>query len=238
MSIDIRLPNITGKTDAEQLSQIRSYLYQFAAQLRWALSQTESGSVPAVTSASGAAGSGGDAASNFSELKSLIIKSADIVESYTQQISKRLSGSFVSQSEFGTYQQSTDQTLQADSERITLLYENLQELSGTVGDLYDATIATSAYLKSGLLTYGEDGSPVYGLEIGQTNTVNGEQTFNKFARFSSSRLSFFDRNDTEVAYISDYKLCIANAHIAGTLQLGSFMLDPLAGLAVKWTGGV
>lgn len=237
MSIDIRLPNITGKTDAEQLSQIRSYLYQFAAQLRWALSQTQSDSTGAGTAASAGAAFGRDTASNFSELKSLIIKSADIVESYTQQISKKLAGTYVTQSDFGTYQQSTEQTLQANSESLALLYENLQGISGAVDELHDATVSTSAYLKSGLLYYEADGTPVYGLEIGQTDTVDGEQTFDKFARFTSSRLSFFDRNDTEVAYISDYKLCITNADIAGMLQLGSFTLDPLLGLAVKWIGG-
>ena len=42
--IHIRLPNITGKTEQEQLTQIKSYLYQLAQDLNWALSTMESGS--------------------------------------------------------------------------------------------------------------------------------------------------------------------------------------------------
>lgn len=37
MAIELRLPNITGLTEKEQLSQIRSYLYQLIPQLQWEL---------------------------------------------------------------------------------------------------------------------------------------------------------------------------------------------------------
>ena len=37
----IRFPNITGRTEAEQLQQIRSYLYTLVQELNWALSALE-----------------------------------------------------------------------------------------------------------------------------------------------------------------------------------------------------
>ncbi|MGM9550232.1 MAG: hypothetical protein ACI3V5_10385 [Faecousia sp.] len=40
--MNIRYPNITGKTPEEQLSQMRSYLHQLVDQLNWALSVLES----------------------------------------------------------------------------------------------------------------------------------------------------------------------------------------------------
>ena len=43
MSINIRFPNITGKTEAEQLVQVRSYLHQLVGQLNWLFSVLESG---------------------------------------------------------------------------------------------------------------------------------------------------------------------------------------------------
>ena len=43
MTVDIRLPNINGKTESEQLAQIKSYLYQFAEQLQWAMSTVGAG---------------------------------------------------------------------------------------------------------------------------------------------------------------------------------------------------
>lgn len=38
---NIRYPNITGKTEAEQLAQIKSFLIQLVDQLNWALSVIE-----------------------------------------------------------------------------------------------------------------------------------------------------------------------------------------------------
>ena len=37
MTYDIRLPNITATTEKGQLEQMRSYLYQFAEQLQYAV---------------------------------------------------------------------------------------------------------------------------------------------------------------------------------------------------------
>ena len=41
MGIDIRLPNINASTEEGQLMQIKSYLYQFAEQLKYAISTLE-----------------------------------------------------------------------------------------------------------------------------------------------------------------------------------------------------
>ena len=39
--MNIRYPNISGKTEAEQIAQIKSYLHQLVDQLNWALSVLE-----------------------------------------------------------------------------------------------------------------------------------------------------------------------------------------------------
>ena len=62
------------------------------------------------------------------------------------------------------------------------------------------------------------------------------EVFNKYARFTAGRLSFYDKNDIEVAYISDYKLYITNAEIKGTLKLGAFLIDTSKGFRLKWVG--
>ena len=202
----------------------------------------------------------------FAALKDLIIKSADIVEAYYDTISARLEGLYVAQSDFGTFAEETRLELEGNATGISQLYTNqqtiltdLDTLAGNTGalsgqvdalseqnkslgqdleELYQKTLLTNAYLKSGLLYYREDGSPVYGLEIGQTNSVEGQTVFDKFARFAADRLSFFDSNDTEVAYISDYKLYITNAEITGSLWLsGKFKLYYKGGLAFQWIGG-
>lgn len=265
--IDIRQPNITAKTETEQLLQMRSYLYQLSQQLQWAFSTI---STEVRTDSSTAASAQGkkqesSPAQTFGEIKSLIIKSADIVNAYYDQINSRLTGLYVAQSDFGTYAQQTDLNIQGNSQSINQLFANEQtiltsintlysnvranigrldhldseasEVSNKVDQLYAQSMLTNAYIKTGLLYYSEDGSPVYGLEIGQSNTVGGETVFDKFARFAADRLSFFDSNDIEVAYVSDYKLYITNAEITGSLQLaGKFKIYYNNGLAFQWTG--
>ena len=234
--IDIRLPNITGKSEAEQLAQIKSYLYQFAGQLQWALSTVEAGNSSNVVlqkNGSGGLSEKDTAVSNFNQIKSLIIKSADIVEAFYEEFSKRLEGQYVAQSDFGTYLQNTSMDIEGNSTSIKQMFKNYQEISDTVDELYDSSIDTNAYIKHGYLYDADNGTQVYGVEVGQTDIINGKQVFNQFARFTADKLSFFDSNSIEVAYISDYKLFITNAYITGTLQLNGFVFDTSNGIALR-----
>ena len=239
MNVDIRLPNINGATEKEQLQQVKSYLYQFAEQLKWALNTIETGS---------SAESGNDsivqsgttdaveAEKNFNSIKSLIIKSADIVDAYYEKMSKHLEGDYVAKSDFGTYSEKTSAYIEASSKAIEQYYTDIQNLQTTLEAVNSKLIETSAYIKSGLLGYNDDGTPIYGVEVGQSNEVNGENVFDKFSRFTADRLSFYDRNDVEVAYVGDYKLYITNAEITGNLKLGGYLIDTTDGLAFKWIG--
>ena len=187
-------------------------------------------------SAASAAGEGRTPEATFNSIKSLIIKSADIVNAYYEEVTRRLEGDYEAISSFGTYKEETSQTITENSKGITQLFDNYQEISGTVNGLYDAKIETSAYIHHGLLDYKENGAPIYGVEVGKTDEVNGVETFNKFARFTANRLEFYDAGNPEepVAYISDYKLFITNAEITGTLTLGRYTIDTTDGLAFKW----
>lgn len=240
MSMNIRFPNITARTEAEQLAQIKSYLHQLAEQLNWALSTLESGT----GSASGSVSSGKSVTGNtaqeeavsFYELKSLIIKSADTVNAYYEKISKRLESQYVAQSDFGTFSEQATQAIEANASDIESFYTNMQEILTDIENLEHSLIEVNANIRTGLLYYNEDGTPAYGLEIGQQTEIDGVEVFNKYARFVADRLSFYDQNDTEVAYISDYKLHITNAEITGELKLGGYIVDTTDGLAFKWVG--
>jgi len=238
MAIDIRLPNINATSEMGQLTQIRSYLYQFAEQMRWALNTIEGGNTSSVVNASTGrtyeTAEPNDAESTFNSIKSLIIKSADIFEAYYDKINANLDGLYVAQSDFGTYVNETNQKIEANSEGIRQHYENIQKILSDIDAINE--IVSNAYIKTGLLDYADDGTPIYGLEIGQKNEVEGVEVFDKFARFTSDRMSFYDQNDTEVAYISDYKLYITNAEITGTLTLGGYKIDTSNGLSFKWVG--
>jgi peptidoglycan hydrolase CwlO-like protein len=439
--IDIRLPNITGSTEREQLVQVKSYLHQLAEQLQWALQNVDTSnnaSVVMPTARSLAPSSGNasgeiNAQATFASIKSLIIKSAEIVDAYYDEINARLEGLYVAQSDFGTFVKETEAKFVATSKDITQTYTNIQTLESTIGGInttvetlgetvqtIDGTVQTlggtvqtldgtvqglgstiqnvdgkvtsveskvtgveskvtgveskvtevegkvstvetevgtvkdkvstvegevstvkedvktvgdqvvavdgkvdtvaekastnlqeakegilgnvdalsgvvnghskaiqdvkdgteksikdvgdrvdglsgeidgvksdvdektkaleeaikttnvvvatvTGTIKTGELDEDEMGLPVYGLEIGQRNTVNGVETFNKYARFTASRLSFYDKYG-EVAWISNNQLHITEAEVTGNLKIGGYLIDTSNGLAFKWVG--
>ena len=240
MEIELRLPKINGTTEREQLAQIKSYLYQMAQQLQWALNNTSatSGNVVVQQEANTASVPSGVAVmSTFNAVKSMIIKSADIVDAYYEEISRRLDGEYVARSDFGTYSERTSQEIIENSTGVERLFTNVQKIASDIDTLAYTLIEVETHVNSGLLYYDEDGAPVYGLEIGQRNEVDGVEVFKKYARFTSDRLAFYDHNNTEVAYISDYKLYITHLHVTGSIRHGGFVTDSSDGIAIKWEGG-
>lgn len=243
MSIDIRLPKITAASEKEQLTQVKGYLYQLVEQLNFALKSIESGAAGNYAVTSGGASNSSakteskdDSQSKFNEIKALIIKSADIVNAYYDEIDRRLDGKYVAQSDFGTYSEETALSISESSEYIKNIFANMQEIDSDIESIEGSLIEVNAHIKTGLLDYDESGAPVYGVEVGQINIIDGKEVFNKYARFVSDRLSFYDQNDQEVAYISNYKLFITHVDITGSISHGGFITDITNGIAVKWKG--
>lgn len=244
--INIRLPNITAQDERGKLEQIRSYLYQFAQELNWALGNIDNKAVEATKKIEAATKQKNEveqAQATFSEVKSLIIKSADIVNAYYEEINHRLEGEYVAQSDFGTYAQETSATLEATSTNISILFDNQQTISGVMQIDADGTtiIGSQAWCKIGVLSYESNGFPVYGMEIGQINEADGETVYKRFAQYRSDGVHLFDQNGIEVATISDFTLKITNAEIGSatitsSLKLGGYVISTDNGLAFKWGG--
>ena len=258
--INIRLPNITATTDRGQLEQIRSYLYQFAQELNWALGNIDNKAEEATNGVKATVEQKNAVAQTqaiYSEVKSLIIKSADIVDAYYEEINRRLEGIYVAQSDFGTYKQETAVTLTANSESIGLMFENQETIQESVDGIAEdvktinsvldtdaegtTIIGSDAWCKIGVLDYEKSGFPIYGMEIGQVNTENKETVYKKFAQYRSDGVHLFDQNGIEVATISDFKLKITNAEIinakiTSSLGLGGYVIRTDNGVAFKWEG--
>ncbi len=399
MAVDIRLPNINAKTEAEQ--QIRSYLIQLAEQLNFALknADTTNNTVTVNTTPKSLQPSSQPSTvspeATFNSIKALIIKSAEIVDAYYEEMSRKLEGQYVAQSDFGTFQEQTAQYITETSTSIDRVFTNIQEittstesltleigglntsmsesftslstqigdvdskvdesftslsteiggidskvdesftslsteignvdskvnesvttlsteignvdskidestaalsseiggvdskvnkansdiqdtnkriedsntdLASKIGDLASETnskiddvntnlsdeindvknglqalntsiVEVTANIRTGEL-YRVNEIPVYGLEVGQIIEVDGEEVFNKFARFVADRLSFYDQNGAEVAYISDYRLYIYNVEITGIYKLGGLVDTVMASgdVVEKWVG--
>ena len=264
MPLDLRYPNITGATAMEQLSQMRSYLNQLVDQLQWGINGIETNRVNIVYETSGATSSGGVGGGSsvgngsFSELRSLITKTAETVESYREEIKRTLASEYLAVSDFGEYQRKTTQDIEETADGVNRSFTDIQiirtddiggintniaDIDGEVGEakegieaLQETIRIVTANVNSGLLYETADGTPVYGFEVGQTNLEDGEVKFQKFARFTADRLSFYDQNGSEVAWISDYKLYITDVEISGKAKLGAFVIDTTKGFRLRYEG--
>lgn len=233
MAVDIRLPNITKGTPTQQMEQMQSYLYQLVEQLNWALSAVESGNGTSVTAKSGAGSAPVPSATpieTFNSIKALIIKSAEIVEAYEEEMQVDFDGRYAAQSDFGEFRQETRNAISVNSQGITQALSRIEYVESDLG-AFEQKI--NGYVRTGS-DIGEEGR--VGIEIGEERDIDGTKTFRKYCRLVSDRLSFFDANENEIAYVSDQQLYITAAQITTNLRIGSYMLDSSNGLAFKWEG--
>lgn len=235
--MNIRLPNITAQTDAGKLEQMRSYMYQLVDQLNWALGTLDSAQSAQTeqTLVVDESISEEEAQDTFNSIKALIIKSADIVKAYEQTITENFNGKYFADSDFGTYIEETRASIEKNSQGITENYQNIQTISTEYGQLQEESRITNAYIRRGLLGYDDDGSAIYGVEVGETDA---DGNFVKCARFKSDRLSFYDAMGSEVAYIGAGCLYVRGKTVfLGEIQLGGYSTDTSDGLAFTWIGG-
>lgn len=238
MSVNIRFPNINATTEAGKLQQMQSYMHQLVEQLNWALNTVEaaqSGNAsPAIVYRQSEDASSKEAEDTFNSIKALIIKSADIVKAYETTIFSDFNGKYFADSDFGTYIEDTKRKVEDNSKGVTDVFTNVQTIESNLGALEDDVRTTNAYIKRGLLFYDENGSAVYGIEVGETSE---DGAFLKYARFISDRLSFFDVNGNEVAYIGAGCLYVNGKTVfLGEIQLGGYKTDTSDGLAFTWIG--
>ena len=112
-------------------------------------------------------------------------------------------------SQFGTYCQETSQTLEANSRELKQTFQNVQQLESTVAGLGSAVREVNASIRTGEIADG-----IYGVEIGQQEREDGIIRFRRYARLTAEKLSFYDSNEIEVAYVSNRRLYVTAAEIA------------------------
>jgi hypothetical protein len=215
---------------SHQLAQLKDYLFYLVDELQFnegsikaAISGGSTGgtNITRIVSTGGSSSPAPTPDEIFNNIKAQIIKVADVVVAAE---SKKLTESFTSQyeaisNEFGTYKEEVTNTITLSTEGINQKFTEIEAITSdafeAVNMASDYVKKTDAYIKSGILDGG-----VYGIEIGQTDTYNETSTFKAFARFTAQKLSFFDGNGSEVAYISQNKLYINNVVINHSLTVG------------------
>ena len=258
----IRKPNVTSPTTEGQLQQIKTFLYQLTDQLNFALKDAErieeekkQSSLASKKNTSGNDTSNEMAKATFSSIKNLIIKSADVVEAFYDEISKKLEGHYSALANNGKdYAKFVEDTAQWRSESSTSntdYFEATQKISaylGFEGDITNLPDADSGeviqelrkdtfFMKTGWLYDEPDGTKIGGIELGQVSS-DSSGTDIAFARFTPTKLVFYGEDgETELGTFAKYRLTIKDATIEGNLDIGEYVIDTDdGGLAFLWGG--
>ena len=218
-------------------------LCQMAKQLNLAETQVRE-AIPAAAAKAPGLAKQAELQEQYQNLKALIIKTADTVRAEMDRITAELNGTYVAQSEFGSYVEQLSLYLEANPEAVTQYYKFASDLQANL-DRVDADFSawrteTGGYIRTGIVAW--DGEvPVYGVAVGQdltTHEVDGETAVDQRqfrSTFTANRLSFW-QDETEVAYISNNKLYIRSAEVLDGLRLGPWQITASGGLTVQWNG--
>jgi len=234
-----------------------NYLYQLAEVLSLRMHEVNQ----TVTVAVEAAKTGGSEkltdgkSSEYQALKSLIIKTADVVKiketvegalAELDALETRLTKEYVASSQFGEYLEQINATISLDSEALSQYYEFVAQLKANVeavsASFDEFRVDTEGYIRTGIVDYDEYGSPVFGMAVGRNLVVteNGDETViekkNFRALYTDNRLSFW-QDEVEVAYMSNRQLYITNVVALDSLQVGKWLVETKNGFAIKWIGG-
>lgn len=202
MAERIELPPQLQGDEKRQLQQLWSYLYQLSESINNNLEGIGSNELTDAERATMQAIVGEGERQGLSEmesLKSLIIKTADFVQTSLTEYRLNLLGSTVASGQFGRYVRNTGLDVAVTPEGITQNYSFEEVVQG----LKEFSINAKNYIKTGLLRV-VDNIPVYGVAIGKdvvTFSQDGTETYNdgnKVAELTADELSFW-QNGVKVA---------------------------------------
>ena len=177
---------------------VYSYLYRLQEYLSVALDRArEGGAADGQARASAAASA--ELRQQVQNLKALIIKTADTVESHTaidlgalralvEELGETVEGDgglraqllairgdYVAQGQFGTYAESVAQQLTATAQGLTqtvgYVGDLRADLEAVSADFHAWRVESQGYIRLGIVGYREDTTPIIGIAIGQNLTV-------------------------------------------------------------------
>lgn len=253
MMNNLPTPPALAGTEAQQLLQMRSYLFRISEMLNAALSEQDD----AIRVVSNQQANGvtqevlkKENTSQYNRLKSLIVKTADEVESEIVRVETEIRQQYIAKSEWGTYEENIRQQMVTTAQSVVQSFgydAALDEVREGVADFEAYKLKTDGYIQSGIIGYDDDGLPVIGIAIGQDlkskEVEIGGEVFveidmtKNLATYTSERITFW-QNGIEVAYISNSEMGITIVVVNDKIILGGkWENSHTNGYTIKWIGG-
>jgi hypothetical protein len=246
-------PRFTGEPEA-QLGQMHTWLFQMVEQLNVAMSVVQAQESVTAQQEHGGSGEGSniltteDLNQQRDQLKSLIIKTAEIVRVEMQREIKRLESSYLALSDFGEYREEISREIEDTASGTVESYAasiGLESYIKDSADLKEWQAETNGYIRKGFIYRNEADVPVLGIAIGQNITTKAvttdgleqlEVSNQNMGFFTSEGLEFYV-NGLRVAFFRNDGMEVNNATITGRLRIGNWEISHSNGLEIKWIGG-
>jgi len=212
--------NLTG-TAEEQLRTLYGYLYTMSEKLNEAMNtitvdnmdqelQTKIREIPSAQ----------DRTQEMTALKSMIIKTANIVRNEMDEIRTILEGHYEALSDqFGTYEQNLTNEITATAEGILQSYQFDERITANDESIGAFRRRISQYIFTGLV---DAVNGKYGVAVGN-NVTNADDTLNTdqmCATFTMDEMAFYI-NGTKVAWFGNETFYIDRGKIENSLQIGN-----------------
>jgi len=202
----IELPQLPKGQPQEQLQALYSYLYQMAEALNNNLAEIGNGDftddeMTVVREIVGADGTADSGRAEAETLKSLIIKTAQLIKSEIDQYNMKLIGTYEADGKLGRYVRKTRLDVDVTPSGIQQNYTFAEIIQG----LKTYEVNAKNYIKTGYLRT-ESSIPVYGVAIGKdvvTFASDGTETYNdgnKVAELTADELSFWQNQNKVASY--------------------------------------
>lgn len=236
-------PSLKGDERA-QLEQMYRYLYKMSEQLNTALAVTDREYQIVVQTKSGSApGSESPITpqldAQYRELRSLIIKTADIVNQQMDKTVKQLNGKFEAiSSEWGTFEQNIERKIVETAEATIDSFDYSEKIHGiektVLNGVTSYAIESLGYIKRGIIGFDDENFPIYGIAVGtelKEKTVEKDgktyqqiDTTKRIATYTSDAITFW-RNDVAIARFSGDELYVTRAEITQQIRLGDWFFS-------------
>ena len=236
-------PSLKGDERA-QLEQMYRYLYKMSEQLNSALAVTDREYQIVVQTKSGSAPGSESPISpqldaQYRELRSLIIKTADIVNQQMDKTIKQLNGKFEAiSSEWGTFEQNIERKIVETAEATIDSFDYSEKIHGiektVLNGVTSYAIESLGYIKRGIIGFDDENFPIYGIAVGtelKEKTVEKDgktyqqiDTTKRIATYTSDAITFW-RNDVAIARFSGDELYVTRAEITQQIRLGDWFFS-------------
>lgn len=219
-------PPVLAGTPEIKLNQMYHYLFQISNQLNEALMSVSIEQMEPETRAAiqKAAGANEAAEADYTKLKSLIIKNAEIVRAEMTEIRTYLDSHYEAISEqFGTFQQDIHREIVETAQGTVDSYQIDERISDLQAETADFINSINAYIYSGIL---DTSTGEVGIAIGYnvTNPNGSLNQQNKMATFTADALKFYLNDpDNPVAYFSNNVFHIEAGEVTNSMRMGSYI---------------